>query len=146
MNISPNDFGASFKGFLDQMSASAPVEEPIFRRRLREHFECEPNELPTLSEKFPTHDHANVHSALEAEFAGADCSVATFGVNNPHPVYERHLVDAGGSRKGRLDGGWRTSRGPRRIHKHQTRQRTCRSLVFRAACFSSTAAVSHWPF
>ena len=63
----------SFKGFLDQMSAAAPTEEPIFRRRLRDHFECEPNELPTLSEKFPAHDHANLHSALEAEFAGADC-------------------------------------------------------------------------
>ena len=27
MAISPNDFGASFKGFLDEMSAAAPVEE-----------------------------------------------------------------------------------------------------------------------
>jgi hypothetical protein len=48
MAISPKDFGASFKGFLDQMSAAAPAEEPVFRRRLREHFDCEPNELPTL--------------------------------------------------------------------------------------------------
>jgi AAA+ superfamily predicted ATPase len=45
MDISPNDFGASFKGFLDQMSVPAPAEEPVFRRRLRDHFECEPNEL-----------------------------------------------------------------------------------------------------
>ena len=55
----------------------------MFRRRLREHFQCEPNELPTLSEKFPTYEHANLHSALEAEFSAADCSVETFGVNNP---------------------------------------------------------------
>ena len=67
MAISPTDFGASFKGFLDQMSAAAPVEEPVFRRRLRDHFECEPNGIPTLSEKFPAHDHANLHAALEAE-------------------------------------------------------------------------------
>ena len=91
MPSSPNDFVASFKGFLDQRCA-APAEEPVFHRRLRAHFECEPNELPTLSEKFPTHDHANLHSALEAEFAGADCSVATFGVVNPRP-----LVVEGGS-------------------------------------------------
>src|SRR5271166_6050424 len=90
MTISPKDFSASFKGFLDHMSAAAPAEEPVFRRRLRDHFECEPNELPTLSENFPTHDHANVHSALEAEFAGADCSVATFGVISPHP----HMIAA----------------------------------------------------
>ena len=48
MAISPTDFGASFKGFLDQMSAAAPAEEPVFRRRLRDHFECEPNELANL--------------------------------------------------------------------------------------------------
>ena len=69
MAISVQDFGASFKGFLDQMSAAAPAEEPLFRRYLRDHFECEPNELTILSEQFPTYDHANVHSALESELA-----------------------------------------------------------------------------
>jgi hypothetical protein len=85
MAISPKDFGASFEGFLDQMSAAAPAEEPGFRRRLREHFQQEPNELPTLTEKFPTYDHANLHLALESEFSRTDCSVATFGVISPHP-------------------------------------------------------------
>jgi hypothetical protein len=37
LGISPKDFGASFKGFLDQMSAAAPADEPVFRQRLREH-------------------------------------------------------------------------------------------------------------
>ncbi len=67
MAISPHDFGASFKGFLDQMSAAAPAEEPVFRGRLREHFERNPNELPTLTEKFPPYDHANLHLAVESE-------------------------------------------------------------------------------
>ncbi len=31
MTIDPNDFGASFKGFLDQMSATAPAEEPVLQ-------------------------------------------------------------------------------------------------------------------
>jgi len=52
MAISAEDFGTSFKGFLDQMSAATPAEEPVFRRRLREHFEREPNELPTLTERY----------------------------------------------------------------------------------------------
>ncbi len=46
MAISPNDFGASFKDFLDQMSAAVPAAEPVFHRRLHEHFGQEPHELP----------------------------------------------------------------------------------------------------
>jgi hypothetical protein len=112
MNISPNDFGASFKGFLDQMSAAAPAEEPIFRRRLRDHFEREPNELPTLSEKFPAYDHANLHSALQAEFSDTDCSVTTFGVINPHPYMSATLSMLAASGKAGLMGGAAPSEGP----------------------------------
>ena len=54
MAISPDELGASFKGFLDQMSRAAQAEEPVFRRRLRDSFQCESNELPTSSEKFLT--------------------------------------------------------------------------------------------
>ena len=32
-----------------QMYAMAPTEEPAFRRRLRNHFACDPTELTTLS-------------------------------------------------------------------------------------------------
>jgi SpoVK/Ycf46/Vps4 family AAA+-type ATPase len=112
MAISPTDFGASFKGFLDQMSAVAPIEEPIFRRRLRDHFEREPNELPTLSEKFPAYDHANLNSALEAEFAGADCSIATFGVINPHPYMSATLSMLAAPGKAGLAGGDGLAEGP----------------------------------
>ena len=112
MAISPTDFGASFKGFLDQMSAATPVEEPIFRRRLREHFECEPNELPTLSEKFPAHDHANVHSALEAEFEDADGPVATFGVIHPHPYMSATFSMLAAPGKSGLMGGDGLAEGP----------------------------------
>ena len=112
MNISPNDFGASFKGFLDQMSAAAPAEEPVFRRRLRDHFDREPNELPTLSEKFPAYDHANLHSALQAEFSDTDCSVTTFGVINPHPYMSATLSMLAASGKAGLMGGAGPSEGP----------------------------------
>ena len=112
MPISPNDFGASFKGFLDQMSAAAPVEEPVFHRRLREHFNCEPSELPTLSEKFPTHDHANLHLALEAEFSGTDCSVETFGVINPHQYMIATLSMLAAPAKASLMGGGGATEGP----------------------------------
>lgn len=32
------DFSASFKGFMDQMAAQAPAEEPAFLKLLRAHF------------------------------------------------------------------------------------------------------------
>ena len=84
MAISPKDFGALFKGFLDQMSATAPAEEPLFRKRLREHFGQDPEKLPTLAEKFAPYDHANLHIALESVLSDADCSVATYGMIAPH--------------------------------------------------------------
>src|SRR5215471_2767068 len=93
MSINPTEFGASFKGFLDQMNAAAPAEEPVFRRRLREHFDCEPTELAVLGEKFPAYDHANVQQALDAEFESADGSVATFGVLNPHHFMSATLTE-----------------------------------------------------
>ena len=112
MAISPKEFGASFKGFLDQISSAAPAQEPVFRRRLRDHFECEPNELPTLSKRFPTYDHANLHLALEAEFRGADCSVATFGVINPHPYMSATLSMLAAPGKAGLTGGEAPAEGP----------------------------------
>jgi hypothetical protein len=112
MAISPKDFGASFKGFLEQMSAAAPPEEPVFRRRLREHFEQEPNELPTLSEKFSTYDHANLHIALDSELSGEDCSVSTFGVISPHPFMGVTLSILVAPAKSGLMGGGEISEGP----------------------------------
>ena len=66
------------------MSATAPAEEPLFRKRLREHFGQDPEKLPTLAEKFAPYDHANLHIALESVLSDADCSVATYGMIAPH--------------------------------------------------------------
>ncbi len=93
MTISPQDFGASFKGFLDQVSAAAPVEEPALRKRLGAHFAQEPDKLPTLTEKFPLYDHANLHLALESELSGPDCSVELLGVMSlPDAPCRRRLL------------------------------------------------------
>jgi ATPase family associated with various cellular activities (AAA) len=112
MAISAEDFSASFKGFLDQMSAAAPAEEPLFRRRLREHFEREPNELPTLTDTFPPHDHANLHTALESELTGTDCSVQTFGVVKPHPYMSATISMLVAPARSGLMGGGELSEGP----------------------------------
>jgi hypothetical protein len=112
MAISPNEFGASFKGFLDQMSAAAPPEEPVFRRRLREHFAQEPTQLPTLTEKFATHDHANLHTALQAELSGTESPVVTLGVISPNPYMGVTLSALVAPGKSGLMGGAEVCEGP----------------------------------
>ena len=70
---------------LFKLWSSAPrPAEPVFRRRLRQHFNGEPNRLPALTESFPTYDHASLHVAFEAELSGGDCKVESFGFINPH--------------------------------------------------------------
>ena len=112
MAIDPSEFGASFKGFLNQMSASAPTEEPIFRKRLRNHFEQDPSQLPILTEKFPLHDHANLHTALESELSNPACSVETFGVGSPHQFMAASLSMLVAPAKSGLMGGGEVSEGP----------------------------------
>ncbi|PWU02844.1 MAG: hypothetical protein C5B53_01165 [Candidatus Melainabacteria bacterium] len=65
MTLSPGDFGASFKGFLEQMTAEASSEEPVFFKHLQTHFDCDPTTLPIIGEGFEDFEHANVHLALE---------------------------------------------------------------------------------
>ena len=112
MTISPSDFGASFKGFLEKMSAAIPAEDPVFRKRLREHFQQEPDKLPTLAEKFAPYDHANVHIAVESELSGPDCSVDMFGVTSPHQYIGVTLSMLAASAKSGLWGGAPFSEGP----------------------------------
>ncbi len=68
--ISPKDFGASFKSFMEQMAReSPPEEEPFFRQRLREHFGMDPSKLTVVSEKVSDANHPNLHLAIEAFIA-----------------------------------------------------------------------------
>src|SRR5687767_11796297 len=67
--LSIKDFGASFKGFLDQVTAQVPVEEPFFFKKLRDHFSNDPALLPTVSEGFAPSEHANIQIALDAYLA-----------------------------------------------------------------------------
>lgn len=60
---SSEDFGATFQAFMKQMAKEGPSEEPVLRRRLREHFGCDAARLPILSESFALYDHPNLHLA-----------------------------------------------------------------------------------
>jgi len=60
------EFGASFRQFLDQVAVRAPTCEPFFRRRIREHFGAEPATLATVQDEFSKADQANVQLGLDA--------------------------------------------------------------------------------
>ncbi|MEW5738028.1 MAG: ATP-binding protein [Myxococcota bacterium] len=85
--FSPKDFGASFKGFLDQMAAQAPAQESFFPRRLREHFGAEPSALAIVSEKLSDTEHPNLHLALESFVAKPGRSHELLGITSDHAAY-----------------------------------------------------------
>ena len=82
---SVEEFGASFKGFLDQMATQAPAEDPVFLVRLRSHFGADPTAYPVVREQFDASDHPNVQKALDAYFEKRDGSVELVGIAADQP-------------------------------------------------------------
>jgi ATPase family associated with various cellular activities (AAA)/AAA+ lid domain len=63
--ISAREFGAAFKGFLEQ-AAEGPREEPPFLVRIREHLAADPSALSVVTQEFESTEHANVQVGLDA--------------------------------------------------------------------------------
>jgi hypothetical protein len=78
--LSANDFGASFKKFLDQVTTTASPEESVFKSQLRAHFSHDPQMLPIVSQQFETADHPNIQIALDDYLAQPGCSYELLGV------------------------------------------------------------------
>jgi hypothetical protein len=85
--ISPRDFGASFKGFMEQMAQQTPREEPFFPRRLRDHFGADPSKLTIVGEKLALADHPNLHLALEAFVSAAGRTFELIGITTAAPPF-----------------------------------------------------------
>lgn len=85
--ISPKDFGASFKTFMEQMSRENPADEPFFRRRLREHFGADPSKFSIVAEKFADANHANLHLAIESFATAEGRSHELFGISSEQVGY-----------------------------------------------------------
>lgn len=83
--ISAKEFGESFRSFLEQMNAQAPVEEPLLLRRLRDHFEGELSKYPVVAEEFKVSDHPNLHLAIERSLSGGSRSAERMGVITDTP-------------------------------------------------------------
>lgn len=80
-SFSTQEFGASFKGFLEQIASASPAEAPVFVRLLSAHFETDPTQLPILTQPFEKSEHPNVQSALEAYLAETECQTELIGVS-----------------------------------------------------------------
>jgi hypothetical protein len=78
--LSAGDFGAAFKGFLEEAVTTAPAPDPFFRARLTAHFGVAPTTLPIVAEQFPPHDHPNLQLALDDEVAATEGTTALLGV------------------------------------------------------------------
>jgi ATP-dependent 26S proteasome regulatory subunit len=79
------EFGASFKGFLDQVTQQAPVKEPVFVARFRSHFGADPTRLPLVMETFQNTEHANLQLAIEERLSREDTTSEATGVGNAQP-------------------------------------------------------------
>jgi hypothetical protein len=94
MAISPEDFGSSFKGFLDEMNSQRrPKEPPFFARKLREHFGSEPTTLPIVSETFPSQDQPNIHVAMDEFLRREDVWSQMLGVSGSRGIMGKTMSD-----------------------------------------------------
>jgi AAA+ superfamily predicted ATPase len=79
--MSAGDFGAAFKGFLEQTAAQAPVEDPFFVGKLRELFGGDPFGFPVIGQEFPVRDHPNLQRAIDGFLEGPGRSAEFIGVS-----------------------------------------------------------------
>jgi len=111
--LSPGEFGAAFKGFLEQAVSQAPVPEPVFLRRIRDHLDAELAHLAILSEEFDASDHPNLQLALDAYLAVEGRSAELIGVTGPHGRFMGiNLADLVTAGRPGLMGGMEPTEGP----------------------------------
>src|SRR5262245_52929562 len=67
-----------------RLGSKDPSGRAEFYHHLLRHFEQPPTTLPTLSESFPPHDHANLHVAIESQLSSADATYSIKGIVNTH--------------------------------------------------------------
>jgi AAA+ superfamily predicted ATPase len=82
--LSAQEFGAAFKGFLEQAATGVPKEEPVFARRIREHLGVDPTPLPILSQLFASTDRPNVQVALDSLLQKEGRSFEALGLASQH--------------------------------------------------------------
>lgn len=113
-NFSFESFGASFKGFLDQMATQSPAEEPVFRRYLTGHFQTDPTTFPIVTEEFGVSEHQNLQMAINTFLAEPGVTHQLFGIvgDQQSAYFGINLAQLLSSRPGGLMGGGGSGVGP----------------------------------
>jgi ATPase family associated with various cellular activities (AAA)/AAA+ lid domain len=86
--LSAREFGAAFKGFLEQAVTETPEEGSIFLRRIRDHLGVDPTSLSVVSQEFEGTDHPNVQVALDAYLEPDTRTVELLGFASPFAGYQ----------------------------------------------------------
>jgi hypothetical protein len=86
--LSARDFGAAFKGFLEQAVTDAPPEEPVFVRRLREHLGVDPGGLPIVGQDFDSTDRPNIQVSLDAFIEPETREAELIGFVSPYAGFQ----------------------------------------------------------
>jgi cell division protease FtsH len=111
-SLSPGDFGALFKAFLEQSTAQAPKAEPVLAGRLRDHLGADPAALPIVAEDYEPAEHPNLQVALDAWLQEPGRSHEAIGVAHDKRFGGLGLGDLVGPRGGTLFGGGELLPGP----------------------------------
>ncbi|MEA2218566.1 MAG: hypothetical protein QOJ35_1192 [Solirubrobacteraceae bacterium] len=102
--VEPEELAGAIKRLVAWAEQHAPKPEPPVRVRLREHFGCEPGELPVISRPLEAWDRPNLHVALEAWLEGRDVEVVGVSVMEGYRAGLAELV-RGGSWSGHVELG-----------------------------------------
>jgi hypothetical protein len=86
--LSARDFGAAFKGFLEQAVGDAPEEAPPFLARIQEHLGVEPGSLPVVRQDFDGTERPNLQVALDAYLEPETREVELVGITSPYAGFQ----------------------------------------------------------
>ena len=74
--VEPAELAGALTRLAKWAQENTPKPESVVRRRLHEHLEQDPRELPVVSRAFPEWDRPNFQVAIDAWSAGRDVEVA----------------------------------------------------------------------
>ena len=77
--MEPEELAGAIKRLVEWAEGAAPQPEPPVRVRLREHFGCDPGELPVVSRPLESWDRPNLQVALDAWLADKDSDIIGVG-------------------------------------------------------------------
>jgi len=94
-NVEPEELAAAIKHLSEWAEQHAPPPQSPVRIRLREHFGCDPAELPVVSRPLEAWDRPNLQVAIDAWLAGKEVEVVGVSVMDGYRAGLAELVRGG---------------------------------------------------